>query len=95
MWLKKRGLGSLFFRTIDFQINFCHTAIHEENITLCTIDVECFSNCTKLCKPHESNKAVWEIYQNYENLDDENWIKYKTELYAEKDKLDIEHKEFI
>jgi radical SAM protein with 4Fe4S-binding SPASM domain len=24
---------------------------------------ECFSNCTKLCKPHESNKAMWNIYQ--------------------------------
>ena len=24
---------------------------------------ECFKNCTKLCKPHESNKAMWDIYQ--------------------------------
>ena len=26
-------------------------------------NVECFKNCTKLCKPHESNKAMWEIAQ--------------------------------
>ncbi len=25
-------------------------------------NVECFKNCTKLCKPHESNKAMWKIY---------------------------------
>ncbi len=28
--------------------------------------IECFKNCTKLCKPHESNKAMWEIKQNYD-----------------------------
>jgi radical SAM protein with 4Fe4S-binding SPASM domain len=27
-------------------------------------NVECFKNCTQLCKPHESNKAIWEIYNN-------------------------------
>lgn len=27
-------------------------------------NVECFKNCTKLCKPHESNKAMWEIHEN-------------------------------
>ena len=27
-------------------------------------NIECFKNCTKLCKPHESNKAAWNIYQN-------------------------------
>tara|TARA_Y100001938_G_scaffold8794_2_gene10740 strand:- start:9605 stop:10777 length:1173 start_codon:yes stop_codon:yes gene_type:complete len=28
--------------------------------------VECFKNCTKLCKPHESNKAMWELHQSSE-----------------------------
>jgi len=28
---------------------------------------ECFSNCTELCKPHESNKKLWEIYQDKDN----------------------------
>ena len=28
--------------------------------------VECFANCTKLCKPHESNKAMWDIYNSTE-----------------------------
>ena len=34
-------------------------------------NVECFSNCTQLCKPHESNKMFWYIYDTYNNLDTE------------------------
>ena len=30
-------------------------------------NVECFKNCTKLCKPHESNKAMWKIQQDLKN----------------------------
>ena len=32
---------------------------------------EKFSNCTQLCKPHESNKILWTIKQN---LKDKNYI---------------------
>lgn len=56
-------------------------------------NVECFKNCTKLCKPHESNKAVWEIYKNY-NISKENTIQ---KLKEEKKEImkNIKHPEFI
>ena len=28
---------------------------------------EKFSNCTHLCKPHESNKILWKIKENQKN----------------------------
>jgi len=31
-------------------------------------EVEKFSNCTELCKPHESNKAVWKLFEQYREL---------------------------
>ena len=54
-------------------------------------EVECFKNCTQLCKPHESNKAVWEMHQN---LGDE---KYKTDLLELGESLSktLKHKDFI
>ena len=27
---------------------------------------DCFSNCTQLCKPHETNKVMWNLYQEIE-----------------------------
>ena len=52
---------------------------------------ECFSNCTQLCKPHESNKAVWEIYNNMGNEE------YLAELEKKREALSttLTHKEFI
>ena len=52
--------------------------------------VECFKNCTKLCKPHESNKAVWEIYKNFDD-------KTKNELLEQQEviKKKLKHPEFI
>jgi hypothetical protein len=59
-----------------------------------TIDnVECFSNCTQLCKPHESNKTVWMLHEKYNNLSDTDWINYKNELSSKK--INQKHKEFI
>ena len=60
-------------------------------------NVECFSNCTQLCKPHESNKAVWDIYEKYQTLDTNEWEDYKEDLYEKSNILQnsIEHKEFI
>lgn len=54
-------------------------------------NVECFSNCTELCKPHESNKTVWEMYQNIDDPD------YVTSILKLKEILDssLKHKEFI
>jgi len=43
-------------------------------------NVECFKNCTKLCKPHESNKAVWAISQKMKDLTREEKKLYIDEL---------------
>jgi hypothetical protein len=53
--------------------------------------VECFRNCTQLCKPHESNKVVWDIYQNISNED------YVADLLKQSENISntIKHKEFI
>lgn len=55
-------------------------------------NVECFKNCTKLCKPHESNKAMWDIKQK---LDDK--VMTKEELIKQSDdiKNNLKHHEFI
>jgi radical SAM protein with 4Fe4S-binding SPASM domain len=55
-------------------------------------NVECFKNCTKLCKPHESNKAMWDIKQK---LDDK--VITKEELIKKSDdiKNNLKHHEFI
>jgi GTP 3',8-cyclase len=59
-----------------------------------TIDnVECYSNCTQLCKPHESNKTVWMLHEKYNNLSNADWINYKNELSSKK--INQKHKEFI
>lgn len=59
--------------------------------------VECFENCTKLCKPHESNKAMWEIYEKYKDMSPEQKQEYRAELKDEKLKIikNIKHPEFI
>ena len=58
-------------------------------------EVECFSKCTQLCKPHESNKAMWELYNEYNASDDKE--AYKNELLSlgEVEKSKITHPEFI
>ena len=54
---------------------------------------ECFSQCTQLCKPHESNKALWSIHEGYHTSKDKEL--YKKELHEAKDKQDVIHPEFI
>ena len=60
-------------------------------------NVECFKNCTKLCKPHESNKAMWEIYTKYKVMTASEKQQYKKELSNQKLKIikNIKHPEFI
>jgi len=60
-------------------------------------DVECFSNCTKLCKPHESNKAVWEIHQSLEGLRVTERVDRVQSLLEEQDEIKktLIHPEFI
>jgi radical SAM protein with 4Fe4S-binding SPASM domain len=54
-------------------------------------NVECFTNCTQLCKPHESNKAIWEIYNN---MGDEEYEINLLELGKSLEKS-LKHKNFI
>ena len=58
-------------------------------------NVEKFKNCTQLCKPHESNKAIWNLYKEYNNSVDKEM--FKNNLYKQKLNIDngIIHKEFI
>lgn len=60
-------------------------------------EVECFSNCTKLCKPHESNKAVWEIWENMKSVDGKDKKLYVKKLLDKQKEIlpNIEHAEFI
>ena len=60
-------------------------------------EVECFANCTKLCKPHESNKAVWEIWSNMGNMSAAEKKSYAKALLAEQEEVKkrITHPEFI
>ena len=39
---------------------------------------EKFSNCTQLCKPHESNKILWSIKNNMKDKDYLDNLKQKT-----------------
>ena len=52
--------------------------------------VECFKNCTKLCKPHESNKAMWEIYNKLDEKTEKDLLR-EQQIVKEK----IKHPEFI
>ena len=60
-------------------------------------NVECFSNCTKLCKPNESNKMVWQISETYNKSDDQEKKQVKEKLLqaSEHVKDKLEHPEFI
>jgi GTP 3',8-cyclase len=85
---KQYSYGSLYdssFKEIWGNIKKKQEVMHQID------DVECFSNCTQLCKPHESNKAVWEIYNNMDNE------QYLNELEQHRIELSktIKHKEFI
>ena len=60
-------------------------------------NVECFKNCTKLCKPHESNKAVWEIWKNMGDMGDVEKKSYVSSLMKQQEELkkELTHPEFI
>lgn len=80
--------GSLYdesFETIWANVQKRQAVMHQIE------EVECFSKCTQLCKPHESNKAVWEMAQNLNNEE------YVLNVFKTKDELQqtLKHKEFI
>ena len=53
-------------------------------------NIECFKNCTKLCKPHESNKAIWEIYKKTDKKARERLLKEQKEI-----RKTLKHPDFI
>ena len=54
-------------------------------------NIEKFSNCTHLCKPHESNKILYQIKSNKENPDYIKDLKEKTTNISKT----VKHKNFI
>ena len=54
-------------------------------------DKEKFSMCSQLCKPHESNKIIWEIKKNLHKSDVIKNLKEKTKEIQDK----VLHKNFI
>jgi cyclic pyranopterin phosphate synthase len=52
--------------------------------------VECFKNCTKLCKPHESNKALWAIKKKLNDKSREELLKQQSDI-----RRSIKHPNFI
>jgi hypothetical protein len=53
-------------------------------------NVEKFSKCTNLCKPHESNKILWEIKKNYYD----GYVKKISDKFS-KINSKLKHKDFI
>ena len=53
-------------------------------------NVDKFCNCTQLCKPHESNKVMWDLSESLNDLSEESLFKLQKELSPQ-----IKHKEFI
>ena len=53
-------------------------------------NVERFCNCTQLCKPHESNKAMWDLHESLDASNEEELLQLQKKLSPK-----IKHKEFI
>jgi len=53
-------------------------------------NVERFCNCTQLCKPHESNKAMWDLHESFDDSNKEELLQLQKKLSPK-----IKHKEFI
>ena len=89
---KEYSYGSLYeksFKDIWADITKRQEVMHQIE------DVECFSNCTQLCKPHESNKAVWKMYKEYGEANDKDEYENKLLLEQEKVRSTLIHPEFI
>lgn len=97
---KEYSYGSVFeksFKEIWNDINKRREVMHQID------DVEKFSKCTQLCKPHESNKRFWEIYQEHKTITDdfhssvdyEQWKSYLLKIEMPNAKNETMHTEFI
>jgi cyclic pyranopterin phosphate synthase len=79
------------FKEIWNDMQSRHSVMHQIE------EQECFANCTKLCKPHESNKAVWEIHQDLQALGVVERVSRIQSLLEEQDEVrkTLTHPEFI
>ena len=79
------------FKEIWNDMQSRHSVMHQIE------EQECFANCTKLCKPHESNKAVWEIHQDLQALGVVERVSRVQSLLEEQDEVrkTLTHPEFI
>jgi len=63
------------------------------------IEEEKFKNCTQLCKPHESNKMMWTLYNLYNSLESNSqrsqFEKYMLEEAMPRTRKQLTHYEFI
>jgi cyclic pyranopterin phosphate synthase len=85
---KEYSYGSLYDKSFE---EIWNDIQKREGIMHQIEEVECFKNCTQLCKPHESNKAVWEMYENLGNEE------YEANLLELSQSLSttLKHKDFI
>ncbi|MAF42555.1 MAG: hypothetical protein CMI54_00105 [Parcubacteria group bacterium] len=91
---KKYSYGSLHeksFKDIWSDVQKRQSVMHQID------NVECFSNCTKLCKPHESNKIMWDLFDEYDNLCAKEKESFRTALLKGKKEIRgiIKHPDFI
>ncbi len=91
---KEYSYGSLFDKSFK---NIWEDIVTRNKLMYQIDKVECFANCTKLCKSHESNKKVWEIYENLNSLNGEDKENYKKDLMKLGDSIreKLKHPEFI
>jgi len=84
-------LGDKSFKEIWHDLDTRRKIMHQID------DVECFSNCTKLCKPHESNKILWQLSEAYNQGTDTDKAHLKADLLQKQEvvKRNIQHPEFI
>ncbi len=87
---KERSYGSLYKKSfLEIWSNVTKRKCVMNKIE----NLEKFSMCSQLCKPHESNKILWQIKNNLDNDDKEAISKLKKQSIEIKDKLI--HKNFI
>ena len=85
---KKYSYGSIYeksFKEIWNDIQKRNSIMNQIN------NVEKFSNCTHLCKPHESNKILYQIKENKQNYGYMRDLKEKTKNISKT----VKHKNFI
>lgn len=91
---KEYSYGSLYDKSF---VEIWNDIVERKRIMDQIENVDVFSNCTQLCKPHMANKKIWKIYNEREKLG-----KYDLELYdenklkeMEKNRVEINDWEFI